>query len=44
MADPVKKAKYPELARFVYDHVDIPGYERTYVPGESELTSRLLFQ
>ena len=42
MADPVKKAKYPELAKFVYDHVDIPGYERTYVPGESELTSRLL--
>jgi hypothetical protein len=42
MADPVKKAKYPELAEWVYENVNLPGYERTYVPGESELTARLL--
>tara|TARA_R100000152_G_C6671537_1_gene107731 strand:- start:35 stop:694 length:660 start_codon:yes stop_codon:yes gene_type:complete len=42
MAEPVKEARYPGLAEFVYDDVDLPGYQRTYVPGESELTSRLL--
>jgi len=42
MAEPVKEAKYPKLAEFVYENVDVPGYSRTYVPGESELTARLL--
>ena len=42
MAGPIKKAKHPRLAEFVYEDVDLPGYHRTYVPGESELTSRLL--
>jgi len=42
MADPIKKAKLPKIAEFVYEDVNLPGYERTYVPGESELTSRLL--
>ena len=42
MADPVKKAERPRLAEFIYENVEIPGYERTYVPGESELTARLL--
>ena len=42
MADPVKKAEHPRLAEFIYENVEIPGYERTYVPGESELTARLL--
>ena len=42
MAGPVEQAKYPRLAEFIYEDVDLPGYQRTYVPGESELTSRLL--
>ena len=42
MAEPVKKAKYPEAAEWIYENVDLPGYSRTYVPGESELTARLL--
>ena len=42
MPDPVKKAEYPRLAEFAYKYADIPGYQRTYVPGESELTARLL--
>ena len=42
MPDPIKKAKLPKFAEFVYEDVNLPGYERTYVPGESELTARLL--
>jgi len=42
MAEPIKQAKHPKLAEFIYEDVDLPGYQRTYVPGESELTSRLL--
>ena len=45
MSSPVKKAKYPKLARFmqkVSEHHDIEDFVRTWVPGESELASRVL--
>tara|TARA_R100001082_G_C4288536_1_gene127133 strand:+ start:51 stop:680 length:630 start_codon:yes stop_codon:yes gene_type:complete len=42
MAEPIKKAKYPEAAEWIYENVSLPGFTKTYVPGESELTSRLL--
>ena len=42
MAEPIKKAKYPEAAEWIYENVNLPGFTKTYVPGESELTSRLL--
>tara|TARA_R100001082_G_scaffold102387_1_gene72459 strand:+ start:160 stop:783 length:624 start_codon:yes stop_codon:yes gene_type:complete len=42
MGDTVKEAKHPKLAEFIYENVELPGYSRTYVPGESELTARLL--
>ena len=42
MPDPTKKAFIPKLSEFIYEDVNLPGYERTYIPGESELTARLL--
>ena len=42
MAEPIKKAENPALAEFIYDYVDVPKYQRTYVPVESEITARLL--
>ena len=37
-----EKAKYPKISNLAYKLADLEEYQRTYVPGESELTSRLL--
>ena len=42
MAEPIKKAKYPDAAEWISENVNLPGYQRTFMPGESELTARLL--
>ena len=42
MADPIKKAKYPDTAEWISENVNLPGYQRTFMPGESELTAILL--
>ena len=39
----IKQAESPSIAEFLFKHMDIPGmYERTNVPGESELYARVL--
>jgi hypothetical protein len=42
MPDPIKKAKYPKAASFIEEHVSLPNYRKVFMPGESELTARLL--